>query len=474
MSRLYHASRSGIMPQRNSKHLIPNLSLQRGACAGKILARGPHPYKGVFGILHRPQHSLDSSKEHLPGLEEEKAERQSRSSRRHLVSLQSQRSTVNFNLIKALTSKKTAVHAAFLLLIIITVFQGRSMSGATDTSMLYNLIAGDEIVEGPLDPSAYAQTDAPGIGGARLAAAEGGLSVEIITFDDPEVEFAATLGGNAVIAPLSPIVAEPGSNEESETSSDDSQKKTEPFIYTVEDGDTIAGIAAKFDISTNTVLWANGLSSRDVINTGDHLTILPTTGVLHTVKSGETISEIAEEYDVDADEIVAFNNIDESKIRIGQKLIIPDGYIQSTSSSSSSSSNPVATVDDGPVPASATVTGSGLVWPTTTKHISQYFVWGHTGIDIDNRAKPPVYAAASGTVEYAGWLGGYGNLIIINHGNGLQTYYAHLEKFYVSKGETVTAGAAIAKMGSTGRSTGPHLHFEVRRNGSPINPLGMF
>jgi murein DD-endopeptidase MepM/ murein hydrolase activator NlpD len=218
------------------------------------------------------------------------------------------------------------------------------------------------------------------------------------------------------------------------------------------------------------------LSSRGLIKAGDHLTILPTTGVLHTVKSGETVLGIAKKYDADAKEIIAYNNIQDHKINIGQKIIVPDGYIQAASSvpNIKAGDTRVASVDSGSAPASATVTGPGMVWPTTSRHISQYFRWGHTGIDIDNRAKPPIYAASSGTVEFAGWLGGYGNLIIINHGNGIQTYYAHLEQFYVNKGASVAAGAAIAKMGSTGRSTGPHLHFEVRRGGQPINPMGMF
>ncbi|MDP3997323.1 MAG: peptidoglycan DD-metalloendopeptidase family protein [bacterium] len=348
------------------------------------------------------------------------------------------------------------------------------MAGVDQNSLLYSLVSGEEIITGPLDPSAYAQSDAPGIGGARLAVADGGLGVDIITFDDPEVDFAATLGGNAVIAPLIPIVPEPGSDSMEDKATAVSHK---PQVYTVEDGDTIASIAAKFNISTNTVLWANGLSSRDVIKVGDHLTILPTTGVLHTVKSGDTLSGIGEKYDVKIKDIIEYNSLDaDGTLSIGQKLIIPDGYIEQSSSSPViiPRDSSLADGSSGPTPEPAKISGSGLLWPTTTKHISQYFIWGHTGIDIDNRSKPPVYAAGDGKVEFAGWLGGYGNLMIVNHGNGLQTYYAHLEKLYVSKGAMVSKGAAIAKMGSTGRSTGPHLHFEVRRSGRPINPLGMF
>ena len=364
--------------------------------------------------------------------------------------------------------KRLTSHVALITLVLAVVLQGRSVAGAEHRSLLYTLISGEEVVEGPLDPSAYAQSNEPGIGGVRLIAAEAGLSVDIITFDDPEVEFAATLGGNAVVAPLSPIAPEPGSD-------DKPSKATRPRVYTVQEDDTIAGIAARFDISSNTILWANGLSGRDIIRTGDHLTILPTTGVLHTVKSGDTILALANQYDVDAEEIVEYNHLtDSSKLSIGQKIIVPDGYVAPATAPTIISGTRVANVSDGPTPPPSTATSAGLIWPTVSKHIAQYFRWGHTGIDIDNRSRPPIYAAAAGTVEFAGWLGGYGNLIVINHGNGLQTYYAHNEQNYVAKGTSVAKGAAIAKMGSTGRSTGTHLHYEVRKNGRPINPMLMY
>ena len=366
--------------------------------------------------------------------------------------------------------KKYAVHAAFLGLVGAVSLQGRAMTGVSHNSLLYTLVSGEEVIEGPLDPSAYAQTDAPGVGGARLAAVDANSGVDIITFDNPEVQFSATLGGNVVVAPLSPVLPEEGE----EPAAPALQKAR---VYTVQDGDTIAGIAEQFGVSTNTILAANGLTERNVIKAGDHLTILPTSGALHTVSSGDTLLAIANRYDVEVSEIVEFNSLEDAhKLSIGQKLVVPGASVAPATAprivpgnTRIASRNP-----DGPTPEPAKVTGAGLLWPTTTRHISQYFRWGHTGIDIDNRSRPPIYAAESGKVEFAGWLGAYGNLIIINHGNGLQTYYAHNQAHYVKKGDTVTKGAAIAKMGSTGRSTGPHLHFEVRRNGRPINPMGMF
>lgn len=370
-------------------------------------------------------------------------------------------------------NKRMLMHGVFLLLVVGISLHSRLTFGADRSSLLYTLVSGEEILEGPLDPSAYAQSDAPGVGGARLAAADADLGVDIITFDDPEVGYASVLGGNAVVAPIGPQVPEPGSEE-----LPPSNRRYTAQVYEVQADDTISSIAAHFNISENTVLWANGLSSRDVLRVGDHLTILPTTGVLHTVRSGDTLLAIAGRYEVGVAEIVEYNQLaDEAKLAIGQKLIVPDGYIAPAGAPTIVPRDThLADRDgeDGPTPEPAAVEGEGFVWPTSTRHISQGFRWGHTGIDIDNRSRPPVYAALAGTVEFTGWLGGYGNLIILNHGNGVQTYYAHLNKFYVKQGATIAKGAAIAQMGSTGRSSGPHVHFEVRRGGRPVNPMGMY
>ncbi len=334
-------------------------------------------------------------------------------------------------------------------------------------SLLYNLIAGEEIVEGPLDPSVYASTNTPGIGGARLAALDANMGIELITFDDPEVDFATTLGGNAVVAPAMPIAPEPGSRTPRQSAN------RKPQVYTIQENDTIASIAADFDISTNTVLWANGLSSKDTIKVGDHLTILPTTGVLHTISGGDTISGLAQKYDIKSKEIITYNNLgDGARLSIGQKVIIPGGYIAPRAAPRVVARG--TSLANGPAPPPSTAKASGFIWPTTTKNISQYFRWGHTGIDIPNRSRPPIYAATAGTVEFSGRLGAYGNIVILNHGGGLQTYYAHNEVNYVKKGDKVIKGQAIAKIGSTGRSSGPHVHFEVRRSGRPINPFSMY
>lgn len=342
--------------------------------------------------------------------------------------------------------------------------QARIATATRTGSLLYTLISNEEVIEGPLDARAYAQSSDEAAGDGSVAASDFDIS-----FTDPEVDFSAVIGGNAVVAPLNPL----GSVEPQRPATADDDSK-QPSIYTVEAGDTVAGIAEKFTISADTILSANGLTQNEVIKTGDHLTILPVSGVLHQVRSGDTVSAIANKYDVKASEIVAYNNLgDEAKLAIGDKVMVPGGRMPAPQHSAHSDASPSTPDDTTPAPAPETSAGSWQ-WPTTTRHISQGFRWGHTGIDIDNRARPAIYAARAGTVDFSGWLGGYGRLIIINHGGGLQTYYAHLDKAYVSAGEAVSQGQAIAKMGSTGRSTGPHLHFEVRRSGRPVNPMGQY
>lgn len=319
-----------------------------------------------------------------------------------------------------------------------------------------------------MDPSTYAQIEGPGIGGARLAAADVGSSLVMIEgkggeIVDEELEASQQVSGNTVIARPEPVVAE----------TDDASARRKIIIHTIAEDETAESIAERYGISLNTVLWANNLRARDILTVGDKLTILPTTGVLHIVKSGDTIEGLADLYGVRGLDIATYNGLEDSgKLSISQKLIIPDGAV----------SSPVAApriVPPGKVaatdPASPGVDpkGADWVWPTTTHHISQGFRWGHTGVDLDNDYQP-VYATRAGKTAFTGWLGGYGNLIILDHEDGFTSYYAHLSKFTVSKGQAVTAGANIGVVGDTGRSSGPHLHFEIRKNGVPGTPLSYF
>lgn len=246
--------------------------------------------------------------------------------------------------------------------------------------------------------------------------------------------------------------------------------------YVVQNGDTISGIAHKFNISAQTILWSNNLTLRSVLKPGTTLKILPSTGVLHTVKRGETILAIANKYKADAQKILEANGLSSmSQIKIGQELIIPDGIRPTASVVYTAPSKTISQIGNiiSPIPQAAKPnSATKLLWPTAARRITQYYGWRHTGVDIAGPIGTAIYAADDGIVETAGWnKGGYGYYIIINHGNGIRTLYGHASKLLVSKGETVARGQVIMLMGSTGRSTGPHLHFEVRLSSGRTNPL---
>lgn len=243
--------------------------------------------------------------------------------------------------------------------------------------------------------------------------------------------------------------------------------------YTVQPGDTISTIAMELDISVNTVLWENNLSAYSVIRPGDELAILPVSGITHKIAKGENLGKIAAKYNIGEDKIIEINKItDASKLSVGEKLIIPGGKKIYYASTPASSYTGISAIKDLVSPSGAApVSGNKMNWPTQGYRITQYYSWRHYGVDIANKLGTPIYAADAGVIEYVGWGTGYGNQIVIDHGGGKKTRYAHLSKVYVGKGETVSKGQSIAAMGSTGWSTGPHLHFEVIINGRKYNPL---
>lgn len=243
--------------------------------------------------------------------------------------------------------------------------------------------------------------------------------------------------------------------------------------YTVQDGDTISEIAEQFDISTNTLLWENNLGPRDFIKPGQTLSILPVTGVAHTVKKGESLNAIASRYRAKTEDILEINKLaDASDLAVGQKIIVPDGIPVPTQTAPAA--RPAATGRTiGSIFKNAPAASGHFNWPTTSKRISQYFRgWRHTGLDIPAPTGQPIYASEAGVVITAGWnRGGYGYYIIIDHGDGIHTLYGHNSKLNVERGDRVAKGQVIAAVGSTGRSTGPHVHYEVRVNGNRVNPL---
>ena len=254
--------------------------------------------------------------------------------------------------------------------------------------------------------------------------------------------------------------------------------RPEIIYYTVANGDTISSIANKFQISVNTILWSNNLTAFSLIRPGDNLTILPVSGTVYTVKSGDTVGRVALKFGVEESSIFQYNNIKNANgLVIGKTIIIPGGkkisdiVVVVKSPVVIKVSNAVAVIEKLINPKKATPSGSSMLWPTEGHTITQYFSWRHTGLDIANRVGTPLYASEDGTVEFSGWSNGYGNNVVINHGGGKKTRYAHASKLFVKVGEKVDRGEQIAAMGSTGNSTGPHVHFEVMLNGVKYNPL---
>jgi murein DD-endopeptidase MepM/ murein hydrolase activator NlpD len=249
--------------------------------------------------------------------------------------------------------------------------------------------------------------------------------------------------------------------------------RSEVVDYEVQPGDTVSSIAEKFGVTVDTVLWANNMDEKDRIKPGQTLKIPPVAGIVHTVKKGDTIYSIAKKYEAESQAIVdfpfnTFTNDETFALAVGQTIIVPDGIKPDVKPVS-----PVTGLARILTPDAGVVSATGqFVWPAAGR-ISQRFVWYHKGIDIANKGGGSILAADAGQVVLAGWPDnqGYGNRVIVDHGNGYQTLYAHLSRISVSVGQTVNPGDVLGQMGCTGRCTGTHLHFEIIQNGVRVNPL---
>ncbi len=240
--------------------------------------------------------------------------------------------------------------------------------------------------------------------------------------------------------------------------------------YEVKEGDSIGSIASDFDVSVNTLLWANNLSSYSIIKPGQKLAIPPTSGVLHTVKSGDTLLSIAKKYDAEAEKIREYNRVgSDDLLAVGETIMVPGGRIIYTSAPRT-----YASTVDTPTYTVPTLSSDGkMYWPSECRRITQYYRgWRHTGVDIACGNGKTIRAVQAGVVSRTQYLRyGYGYNVIIDHGNGLQTLYGHFSRILVQPGQKVQKGEVIGLEGSTGYSTGAHLHFEVRINGNRVNPL---
>jgi murein DD-endopeptidase MepM/ murein hydrolase activator NlpD len=263
------------------------------------------------------------------------------------------------------------------------------------------------------------------------------------------------------------------------------------ITYTVHLGDNLFSIAQNFNLKPETILWGNYDTLKDnpeILKIDQVLNILPVDGVYYQWQAGDSLENVASTLKVSPEAILNFsgNGLDltsfytnTSEIVPGTWLIVPGARrpLKDWGPPAISRSNPAVARYYGPGSCGSIyegAVGSGVfIWPTTEHFISGYnFSSIHQAIDIGGQLGNPVYAADSGVVVYAGWSNfGYGNLLVIDHGNGWQTAYAHLSSIGVSCGQSVGRGTLIGALGSTGNSTGPHLHFEMSINGVKVNPL---
>ncbi len=238
-------------------------------------------------------------------------------------------------------------------------------------------------------------------------------------------------------------------------------------LYTVRKGDTVPAIAKMFDVTPNTIYWANDLKAGSPIKPDQVIVILPITGIKYTVKKGDTVDLLAKKFKSDVGDIVSFNSVDTSVgLTIGQEIIIPNAEAETVVSSKT------AKPKSG-TPSKPSSNIAGYFKRPVNGGVRTQGVHGNNGVDLASfgGSKVPILAAADGTViisKSGGWNGGYGNYVVIKHSNGTQTLYGHLSENSVSVGNRVSKGQQIGRMGSTGDSTGVHLHFEVRGGKNPF------
>ncbi len=234
-------------------------------------------------------------------------------------------------------------------------------------------------------------------------------------------------------------------------------------VYVVRKGDSISQIAKMFNVTPSTVMWANDLQN-GLIKEGQALVILPVSGVSHAVKQGDTVASIAKKYKGDADEIFQFNNLTPGEpLAAGTIIVVPDGEGERLTSTTGIATSR-ARGTNGPSYAGY------YIRPVVTARKSQG-LHGYNGVDLAAPTGTPVIASASGDViisRNSGWNGGYGKYVVINHGNGTQTLYAHMSEVIVGVGWHVVQGQVIGYVGNTGKSTGSHLHFEIRGAKNPF------
>ncbi|MFC1615122.1 peptidoglycan DD-metalloendopeptidase family protein [Patescibacteria group bacterium] len=269
-------------------------------------------------------------------------------------------------------------------------------------------------------------------------------------------------GGDIIIVGGTALLPESGPSGTLADIEENEQTSDQISLYIVREGDSLSQIAKMFGVTTNTIIWANDIKRGDFVNVGQTLIILPITGVRYAVVKGDTLQSITKKYKGDLEEILEYNGLSEnSQLAIGDIVVIPDGEMSMPKYSSSGTQ----------VRGTNVPSYSGYYIRPISGGTKSQGLHGYNAVDIAAPYGTPVFAAASGDViisKNSGWNGGYGNYVVIRHPNGTQTLYSHNSRNIVSAGQHVVKGQIIGYVGSTGRSTGNHVHFEVRGARNPF------
>lgn len=326
----------------------------------------------------------------------------------------------------------------WVIFVIILIFYNAQAAEAGFFSFIEKLFG----ASGEESPAPLTAQNMPLLSGPKNPDPEAGLGGGDITI----------IGGNALLPATGPLgsIADIKAEEKIQYGIS---------IYVVRPGDTISGIAKMFGVSANTIVWANDLRRGHIIQPGQTLIILPVSGVQHTIVRSDTVAKLAVKYKANEEEILNFNNLAAGEpLIVGETIVIPDGEIYI------------------PPSQARVVRGGGPEYvgyylrPISGGRKSQG-LHGYNGVDLANYCGSPVVASATGDVIIArprGWNGGYGQYLVISHPNGTQTLYAHLGSIAIGTGWHVVQGQIIGYVGNTGKSTGCHLHFEVRGATNPF------
>lgn len=370
-----------------------------------------------------------------------------------------------------LATSRYMFHTVVIALTVATVglnFMGRQARAqdAGQQSLLFAMLTGEDArsTEQEIKPELLVRD-------SRYVAPD-----SLIAFPDVDFDYDESAAAPVITLAVPGTLAANIAPHEPEEPSGPTSPRTKTETYAVRAGDTLSTIAHRFGVNVGTILWANNRAEFQYLRPGDTLKIPPVSGVLVTVKSGDTLLVLAQKYSSNADEILRVNRLaPDEMLPTGLELVLPGGHPLYVAPPSQSREPFAPSRPDAKRPASADTASlplTKLLWPTTGRVITQYYGWRHTGVDIDGDYSSPIYAALDGEVVQAGWnKGGYGLQVVIQSPNGMLTRYAHSSKLFVRVGDAVKRGETIAMIGTTGRSTGTHLHFEVYAGGRRMNPL---